>query len=126
MMNIFIPISNLVYGKTRANLIGIGIDIPKGVSNEWAKWSRNKEYIKAFRSDYANYSHEQISRDVLNITCEDDPIATHSNNENLKALYPKVSFKDLVVPKSQKAGHLNFMRSTNLEYWNVMLRFFVS
>ena len=51
-MNFYIPVSNLLFGHTKSQWVGMGEPLPKKVARQWQKWCNGKGYVKTgFGSD---------------------------------------------------------------------------
>lgn len=122
-IKVFIPFSNKIFNRSKSALVGMGVDVPKGASSDWAKWCSSNNYLGDFKDDYESYRCDVYDLPTLNITISDDTIATPKAIAELKALYPKAKFEDVTI-KGKGIGHLGFFSSKNSELWGQILEWF--
>jgi len=44
-MNFFIPISNVLFGKTNSQWVGMGEPLPKALATQWSRWCNGQGYV---------------------------------------------------------------------------------
>ncbi|MEM1219915.1 MAG: alpha/beta fold hydrolase, partial [Bacteroidota bacterium] len=44
-MNFYIPVSNLLFGHTKSQWVGMGEPLPSGVAAQWSKWCNGSGYV---------------------------------------------------------------------------------
>lgn len=107
---------------------GLGVDMPKGVVNEWAKWCKNPRY---FLDDHPELG-ERIARwdgNLLALSVTDDAFAPLVNvewlverHESARIEHVRFAPRDLGV---DAFGHFGFFRSRHeASVWSEMLGFF--
>jgi len=126
VMNVYIPLSNKLFGYTNTKLIKMGVNMPKTASSQWAKWCRSPNYIESCRDDFSNYSHDKIAKNILNITVTDDTIATPKTNAELKAIYGNVNFDNQVIKAEKPIGHQGLFHSNNMQHWGIAINWIKS
>ena len=45
-MNVFIPVTNALFGRTQSHWMGMGEPLPKGVGAQWRRWCNGQGYAK--------------------------------------------------------------------------------
>jgi len=125
-MNFFIPMSNLLFGKTNSHWVGMGEALPKQVANQWRKWCNGKGYLE---TDFGKAIQEHYYYD-LDIPSKwlhavDDQIANLKNVKDMMRVFTK-SKKSLVSlnPKKlniKEIGHMKFFSSKNKILWVYVL-----
>jgi len=126
MFNLHIPITSRLFGYMPPSLTYRGVKIAKGVALEWAKWSRQKEYIAAFFNSFIpNQYYKKINKSIDWIYFKDDPIATKKAIQTMMAYYPNASITPhLLVPSEldiPRIGHSGFFTSKAEKIWRYPL-----
>ncbi|MCB0326766.1 MAG: alpha/beta fold hydrolase [Bdellovibrionales bacterium] len=121
-MRVFIPLSNVIFGYAKLELMGMGHSIPKKVANQWSRWCRTEGYIKAgMGRDFEQHHYAQIEHPMFWVHASDDFIANRKNVEEIVAIHPKASSEILTLePKEygcREIGHMNFFRRSYSTLW---------
>ena len=126
MFQIHIPITTRLFGYMPQSLTYRGVSIAKGVALEWARWSRQRDYIRAFfgKSITSEY-YADISQSIDWIYFTDDPIATKKAVGSMLDYYPNAPItphllnpSDLNLPR---IGHSGFFTSKGISLWKYPL-----
>lgn len=117
VMNIYIPLSNFIFGYTGAELVGMGLNLPKYAASEWAKWCRSKGYIKSYSNKFSSNHYNTFNGKILNIRVSDDPIANKDSSKKLQDIYSKADFIEYVVEGEGKVGHFGFSHPSQIKHW---------
>ncbi len=123
VMNIYIPVSNFIFGYTNAKLVGMGENLPSKAASEWAKWCRSQNYLDDHRKSFQYDHYKNLDRDILNIVVADDPIANKQSNLHLKRIYSNCDFDDYVVQSDKPIGHLGFSKPHLKERWEIVANY---
>ena len=123
-----IPITTRLFGYLPKSLTYRGVGIAKGVALEWAKWSRNKQYIAGFfGKTLPRHYYEAISQKIDVIWFTDDSIATNKAVSSMLDYYKNAQItKHPLNPQKlglPRMGHGGFFRSrAGEEVWNYPLK----
>lgn len=122
-MNLFIPISNLIFGHTRSELVGMGEPLPKRVAQQWREWCNGSGYIKtAFGKAIKLHFYEDLTFPSMWVNAVDDPIAIDANVKEMISVFPNIKFETLTLdPKSyelKEIGHMKFFSQRSQCLWH--------
>ncbi len=121
-LNIFIPISNLLFGQTNSQWVGMGEPLPKLVAQQWQKWCNGKGYVATdFGKEIKQHLYDDLNFPSLWLYATDDGIAKHENVKDMARIYSKSKVEIVALkPKElgyQQLGHMGFFSSKNKELW---------
>ena len=125
-MKIFIPLSNLIFGYTKLELVKMGASIPKGVGKQWSNWCSSIGYVKAsIDKEIQKHYFDKLNHDILWLYATDDTIANLKNVESMVQLHSN-NFNAIkeMVPKDHEMksiGHMGFFKKRNSKLWNETL-----
>lgn len=126
LLNVVMPLSNLVWGYTNAKLFKQGENYPKNVSLQWRKWCMNKEYLKMELNDNQTNNYNLFKGKITSIWFSDDPIANEITAQKLVSIYK--SAETLLIEinptdfNSTGIGHTGFLsRKYKGTLWNRIL-----
>ena len=123
-MNIFIPFSNALFGKTNSQWVGMGEPLPRKVAAQWREWCNGSGYVKVEldKGKTVHYYNEvQVPSKWVYAT--DDAIACEENVREMIAVYSKI--KPEITPLTPEAlgyseiGHMKFFSSKKKELWTL-------
>ncbi|PWJ43014.1 alpha/beta hydrolase family protein [Sediminitomix flava] len=125
-LNFFIPFSNLFFGKTNSQWVGMGEPLPKKVASQWSKWCNSKGYVEAdFGKEIKNHHYNTLSRPSMWLYATDDGIANHKNVNDMVRVFPKSETEIVALhPKElgiKTLGHMSFFSSKNKNLWKYAL-----
>ncbi len=107
--------------------LGIGEDLPRGVANEWAKWSRHPRYLFGYASAHEQESYHKLSAPILAYSFWDDEYAPKLAVEALLHEYSaaQVAHKHFTrdISPAARIGHFGFFREQfRASLWQEVLR----
>lgn len=122
-MNYFIPINNLLFGKTNSQWVGMGEPLPKKVAAQWNQWCNGTGYVATdFGKAIQAHLYDDLTLPSLWVHATDDAIANRANVEDMIRVYTKTDAKIIELnPKElglKEIGHMNFFRSKNKHLWS--------
>lgn len=125
-LNLYIPISNLIFGHTKSQWVGMGEPLPKNVGKEWTKWCNGKGYVKVdLDTKIKNHLYYDINLNSIWVHAKDDEIANYKNVKDMIRVYTKIDSKILTLsPKEygfKDIGHMKFFSKKRKELWNIAI-----
>jgi len=123
-MNVFIPLSNLLFGKANCQWVGMGEPLPKLVAKQWSKWCRGKGYVETdFGKDVTNHSYDVLNFPSMWVHATDDEIANLENVKDMSRVFKKSKVEIVTLdPKEmglQQIGHMGFFSSKKKNLWRL-------
>lgn len=121
-MNVAIPLSNVLFGHTKAQWFGMGEPLPRRVAEEWARWCNGRGYVQV---DLGRTIHEH-HYDTLAIpsrwlAATDDPIACEANVHEMVGVYSKLRSEVIFLDPREfglkEIGHMGFFSSRKSTLW---------
>ncbi len=125
-MNVYIPLNNLLFGKTNSQWVGMGDTLPKHVARQWSKWCNGQGYIK---TDFGKAVKEHYYND-LNLPSKwlyatDDNIANLANVEDMISVFTKSKTEILRLDPDELGfediGHMKFFSRKRNSLWNIAI-----
>jgi predicted alpha/beta hydrolase len=125
-MDVFIPVSNVVFGYTQSSKIGMGEDLPKNVAKQWRDWCNGAGYIKtAFGETVKKHYYDDVKLPALWLNAPDDDIANDKNVADMIRVFPNMqATTQTLKPKDyglQHIGHMKFFSRQNQLLWQQTL-----
>lgn len=125
-LNFYIPISNLIFGHTKSQWVGMGEPLPKNVGKEWARWCSGKGYVKVdLDTKIKEHLYNELHFTSLWVHAEDDEIANYNNVKDMIRVYPNIKSKILTLsPKKygyKDIGHMKFFSKKRRELWSLAI-----
>ncbi|WP_205161230.1 MULTISPECIES: alpha/beta hydrolase family protein [Arenibacter] len=125
-LNTFIPFSNLFFGLTNSQWVGMGEPLPKLVAQQWSRWCNGKGYAATdFGKAIQEHLYDDLDLPSLWLYAKDDGIANWVNVRDMSLVYSKSKAEIISIdPKelsSKRLGHMGFFSSKNKELWNYTL-----
>lgn len=121
-LNFFIPVSNLLFGHTKSQWVGMGEPLPKNVSREWSRWCNGKGYVKVdLDTKIKDHLYDQLDFPSLWVHATDDDIANYDNVKDMVRVYSKMSAE--IITLSPQAygfkyiGHMKFFSKRRSALW---------
>ena len=115
-MNAFIPLTNLTFGYTPADKIGMGEPLPRSVARQWREWCNGAGYIEtAFGKSIHTHFYDEIDMPALWLGFSDDEIANSKNIDDMIRVFSKMPVeKRFFEPKEfglNSIGHMRYFSS---------------
>ena len=115
-MNAFIPLTNLTFGYTPADKIGMGEPLPRGVARQWREWCNGAGYIEtAFGKSIHTHFYDEIDMPALWLGFSDDEIANSKNIDDMIRVFSKMPVeKRFFEPEEfglNSIGHMRYFSS---------------
>lgn len=123
-LNIYIPVSNLIFGHTKSQWVGMGEPLPKNVGKEWTRWCNGKGYIKVdLDTKIKEHFYNEISLNSLWVHAEDDEIANYETVKDMIRVHPNIQSEILTLsPKEygfNDIGHMKFFSKKKSKLWSI-------
>ncbi|MCW8090921.1 alpha/beta hydrolase family protein [Alteromonas sp. ASW11-130] len=128
-MNMFIPLSNLLFGHTKAQWVGIGEPLPPGVAKQWRRWCNGQGYVKtSFGKEITRHLYDELTLPAKWVVAEDDDIACEKNVREMMSVYSKAANTLEILQPSQwqlkRIGHMKFFSRQSAALWQLPIEFF--
>ena len=125
-LNVFVPLSNFLFGKTNSHWVGMEEPLPKLVAKQWRKWCNGKGYVAMdFGNDIFNHFYDDLVLPSLWLHATDDGIANLVNVKDMTRVFSQSSVKietiDPQIKGIKHIGHMGFFSSKNNELWKYTL-----
>lgn len=130
-MDVFIPLSNLIFGYTNAQWVGMGDPLPKLVAAQWRRWCNGQGYVKTdFGKGVNKHWYDTVSMPSLWLNATDDDIALDENVQDMLSVFKQLPAQTRSLePKSfglREIGHMKFFSRKNNILWPIALSWLVS
>ncbi len=128
-MNIFIPLSNSLFGHTKSQWVGMGEPLPKIVASDWRRWCNGQGYVAMdFGSRILDHAYDELELPSLWLHASDDSIANVENVKEMIGVYKNIS-ADIITLSPQELsykdiGHMKFFRSKRKGLWKYAVDWF--
>lgn len=125
-VNIYIPLSNLLFGHTKAQWVGMGEPLPKAVSAQWRKWCNGEGYVEMeLGKTIHKHAYDTLRLPSLWVHATDDEIANPESTRDMVRVYTKIKAEILALDPNQhgyeKIGHMKFFSSKKKKLWQYAL-----
>jgi len=125
-MNVYIPVSNWLWGHTKSQWVGMGEPLPSAVAAQWSEWCNGSGYVQtAFGQTIDQHWYNEIKMPSLWLHAADDPIAVKDNVLEMIAVYQNMPAKlvelDPRVLQIQQIGHMKFFSRKSKKLWSQVL-----
>ena len=115
-MDAFIPLTNLTFGYTPADKIGMGEPLPRSVARQWREWCNGAGYIEtAFGKSIHTHFYDEIDMPALWLGFSDDEIANSKNIDDMIRVFSKMPVeKRFFEPEEfslNSIGHMRYFSS---------------
>ena len=123
-MNCFIPLTNLLFGQTQSQWVGMGEPLPRRVAAQWQKWCNGQGYVKTeFGKGVTRHYYDDLTQPSLWLTATDDEIARPQNVDEMLAVYSRIKAeKKSLNPTTyglNHIGHMRFFSRQCLPLWSI-------
>ncbi|GEA10160.1 alpha/beta fold hydrolase [Alteromonas sp. KUL49] len=121
-MNFYIPMSNLLFGHTKSQWVGMGEPLPKRAARQWQQWCNGSGYVKmAFDGDVTKHYYNEMAMPSKWIWASDDDIANYDNVKDMLTVFPNIEAEvKRVSPQDhnlKEIGHMKFFSRANQKLW---------
>lgn len=121
-LNGYIPINNLLFGKTNSQWVGMGEPLPKKVANQWRKWCNGKGYVETdFGNAIQEHHFNELSCPMMWLHATDDGIANLENVNDMARIYSQSKAEIITLTPQEfnkkTLGHMGFFSSKNKDLW---------
>lgn len=121
-LNVFIPVSNILFGKTNSQWVDMGEPLPKKVANQWNKWCSAQGYVEtAFGKEIKQHHYNDMKLRTRWVHATDDGIANYANVKDMTRVFSKSDIEIITLDPNdlgKKAlGHMGFFSSKNKDLW---------
>lgn len=90
-MNVFSPLSNLLFGYTKSDVVGMGEPLPKEAAQQWRLWCNGTGYVKtAFGRTVHHHLYDELDMPSFWTNASDDGIAINENVDDMLSVLPKL------------------------------------
>lgn len=125
-LNMYIPLSNLLFGHTKSQWVGMGEPLPKLVAAQWSKWCNGKGYVKVdLDTKITEHFYDDLTLKSQWLHAIDDDIANLENVKDMIRVFPKITANIITLtPKEygfQEIGHMKFFSSKKKKLWTFAL-----
>ncbi len=126
-MNVFIPLSNFLFGKSNSHWVAMGEPLPKLVAKQWRKWCNGKGYVATdFDKEIKSHLYDELTFPSMWLYAKDDAIANITNVKEMAGVYSQSKAEIVVIDpnelESKQIGHMGFFSSKNKELWKYALK----
>ena len=126
-MNVFIPLSNFLFGKSNSHWVAMGEPLPKLVAKQWRKWCNGKGYVATdFDKEIKSHLYDELKFPSMWLYAKDDAIANITNVKEMAGVYSQSKAEIVVIDpnelESKQIGHMGFFSSKNKELWKYALK----
>lgn len=128
LFNVYMPLSNLIFGYTKLKAIKWGEDLPRHVARQWAQWCKNGDYVKTAIAcgDIEQDFHAHITQPITVIHADDDDIANEANVAEFLSTFPNaIKTTRCLNPKTYgfpHIGHNQILRPSHQNLWDIVLQ----
>ena len=128
-MNVFIPVSNLLFGHTKSHWVGMGEPLPKGVARQWQQWCNGSGYVKtAFGQQVQEHNYTSLKIPSKWIIASDDAIANRKNLKEMLEVFEGSKARSCILYPSafglDEIGHMRFFSRNAERLWPLITNFF--
>tara|TARA_R110001583_G_scaffold36_7_gene315 strand:- start:2488 stop:3342 length:855 start_codon:yes stop_codon:yes gene_type:complete len=121
-MNVFIPVSNAVFGYTKSQWLGMGEPLPKKVAQQWRYWCNGAGYVKtSFGKTVHKHLYDDLSIPSMWVNALDDNIAIDDNVSDMLSVFTKLKAERLTLSSKDygldEIGHMKFFSSKSQVLW---------
>lgn len=125
-LNFYIPLSNLLFGHTKSQWVGMGEPLPKNVGKEWTRWCNGKGYVKVdLDTKIKEHSYNKISLNSLWVHAADDEIANYETVKDMIRVHPNIQSETLTLSPEKYGykdiGHMKFFSKKKNKLWKIAI-----
>jgi len=121
-MNVFIPVSNLIFGHTKSQLMGMGEPLPSAAASQWRQWCNGQGYIKTvLGKSIVQHYYDDIDVPSMWVNATDDDIAITENVRDMISVFSKMQAQTLTLHPQEhdlkEIGHMRFFSRKSQPLW---------
>lgn len=121
-LNVFIPISNLLFGKSNCQWVGMGEPLPKKVARQWQQWCNGRGYVATeFGKEIQSHHYDSLTLPSMWVYATDDGIANSANVADMTRIFSQSTVSTLALnPQAlgkNAIGHMGFFSKKNQDLW---------
>ncbi len=122
MVTILIPLLCRLFGYLPWSKIGAGLDLPKGVALQWARWCRQPGYLLDDQSLPLD-RYAKFNAPVLAYSVDDDDWGSAPAVDAMMSAYPKLERRHITAQAYgvEKFGHMGAFKAGSDRLWDEML-----
>lgn len=125
-MNVFIPLSNMIFGHTKSQWVGMGEPLPSMVAAQWTKWCNGAGYVATdFEKAIDRHFYDDLKVPSKWLYATDDYIANLINVKDMIRVYANSTYEiEKLDPKElgyNEIGHMKFFSSKKEALWSRLL-----
>ncbi|WP_435579084.1 alpha/beta hydrolase family protein [Gilvibacter sp.] len=128
-LNFYIPTSNLLFGHTKSQWVGMGEPLPKLVGKQWSQWCNGKGYVKvALDREDLNHHYDSLELNSIWVHASDDDIANLDTVKDMIRVYSKIESKIHTLNPQELGfkdiGHMKFFSKRRKVLWDLATDWF--
>lgn len=125
-LNVYIPLSNLLFGHAKSQWVGMGEPLPKQVGKEWSKWCSGTGYVKVdLDKNLKTHLYDTLEFNSMWVHAEDDPIANAETVKDMVRVYSKINADVLTLRPEDygftEIGHMKFFSKKRKVLWQLAI-----
>ena len=130
-MNLYIPFSNLLFGHTKSQWVGMGEPLPREVAKQWQQWCNGTGYVQtAFGNEVDEHFYNEITIPSKWLLATDDDIANILNVHDMISVFPKMKAEiEELNPDTYQVdeiGHMKFFSRKCSHLWTKVSEYLLS
>ena len=117
------PIVARAFGKLPYQFLGGGVDVPKGVALQWARWGRHRDYMLSQPHLRIRERFASLTIPMSIVSIKDDPMAPERSVDVLADYYSMAKIDRVIIDPADVGhpiGHFGFFRSKNQDLWKAV------
>jgi len=119
------PLLNRVYGYFPASKLGLGIDWPFHVAEDWRLWNSDYLSLRQWMERLGKpHYFEELNTSMLSFLLSDDHIATERCIPHFRIDFPEVDLR-VIRPEDyelEKLGHFETFKPRSIPFWRDILK----
>ncbi len=125
-LNIYITLSNIIFGHTKSQWVGMGEPLPKAVSSQWRRWCNGTGYLKRdLDRSIKDHYYDDLRVPSIWLHSKDDEIANLKNVKDMVRVFPKMPAKIVTLNPAdygyKDIGHMKFFSSKRQKLWSLAI-----
>lgn len=122
LLNVVVPLSNMLFGHAKSQWFGMGEPLPKLVAAQWRAWCNGKGYVEtAFGKEVKDHFYNSLTLPSYWIHATDDDIANAANVRDMVRVYSKSKATIVSLDPAEfgftSLGHMKFFSSKKSQLW---------
>jgi predicted alpha/beta hydrolase len=125
-LNVYIPVSNLIFGHTKSQWVGMGGPLPRKVGSEWSRWCNGTGYVKVdLDSRIKNHLYDELNFNSIWVHATDDDIANLDNVKDMIRVYSNIKAEIVSLSPEEHGfkdiGHMKFFSKKKSKLWDIAI-----